>query len=333
MKREWKPMNAQGIRTWLRGIALALAFVPSAVNAIEWKLANIIPPDHPANHAVTAAAKKIEEKTSGRIQIKVYPAGQIGSAKEIITGMTVGTVQMALDGPGILSQWSKRLSVLEAPYLAKDFAHLRRIVDSPEGQKLYDELRQRHKIRLLDVWYYGSRHLTNSKRPINSVADTAGLKLRVPEIALSLEWARALGMSPTPMAFPELYLSLQTGVVDGQENPLPTINSAKFYEVQKHLALTGHLVSMISPLVAEDSWNAANEADRKVVIEAFKAAGVKYNAQIDALESELVKSLETKGMQVTRPDQEAMRKAMVPVYTKFEEAWGKGTYAALAAIP
>lgn len=185
---------------------------------------------------------------------------------------------------------------------------------------------------MLDVWYYGTRHLTNSKRPVTSLADVAGLKLRVPEVALSLEMARAMGATPTPMAFPELYLGMQTGIVDGQENPLPTINSGKFFEVQKHLALTGHLVQSVSPLVAEDAWQAASEADRKVVSEVMKAYGEKVSADIAKSELELVAALESKGMQVTRPDREAFRKAMAPVYAKFEEIWGKEATAALLAV-
>lgn len=311
------------------GASLALA---SAAAAVEWKLGHILPPDHPGNRALEAAAKEIAEKTQGRIDIKVFPAGQIGNAKEVITGMTLGAAHMAFDGAGILSQWSKPLSALEAPYLANDFGHLKRMYESPEGQKLLGDLRTRHKIRVLDVWYYGTRHLTNSKRPINAMADLAGLKLRVPEIALSIEWAKALGLTPTPMAFPELYLGLQTGIVDGQENPLPTINAGKFFEVQKHLALTGHLVQSVSPLVAEDAWMAASEADRKIVLDAMKAAGAKYSADVEKLEIDLVKQLEGKGMQVTRPDREAMRKAMAPVYAKFEDVWGKGVVAALGAV-
>lgn len=316
----------------LAWITAAWAGLASAAGAAEWKLGHILPPDHPANRALEAAAKEIGEKTQGRIDIKVFPAGQIGNAKEIITGMTLGAVQMGFDGAGILSQWNKQLSVLEAPYLATDHPHLRRLYGSPEGQKLVDDLRQKHGIRVLDVWYYGTRHLTNNKRPVNSLADLAGLKLRVPEIALSLEWARAMGMIPTPMAFPELYLGMQTGIVDGQENPLPTINAGKFFEVQKHLALTGHLVQSVSPLVAEDSWKSASAQDQQVVLAAMKAAGDRYSAEVEKLEIDLVKTLESKGMQVTRPDREQMRKAMVPVYAKFEDIWGKGTYAALSAV-
>ena len=301
-------------------------------DAVEWKLGHILPPDHPANRALEAAAKDVAEKTQGRIDIKVFPAGQIGNAKELITGMTLGAVQMGLDGAGILSQWTKQLSVLEAPYLATDFPHLKRMFASPEGQKLVDELRRRHKIRMLDVWYYGTRHLTNNRRAINSLQDLQGLKLRVPEIALSLEWARALGLTPTPMAFPELYLGMQTGIVDGQENPLPTINAAKFFEVQKHLALTGHLVQSVSPLVAEDAWMAVSEADRKIVTDAFTAAGTRYSADVEKLEADLVKTLEARGMQVSRPDRDPMRNAMTGVYAKFEDVWGKGVAAALRDV-
>ncbi|MEJ1156708.1 sialic acid TRAP transporter substrate-binding protein SiaP [Prosthecomicrobium sp. N25] len=329
MRRYGIPAAALRLATAAFGLVLAAG----AATAVEWKLGHILPPDHPSNRALEAAAKEIAERTQGRIEIKVFPAGQIGNAKENLTAITLGSSQMAFDGFGILSQWNKRLSVVEAPYLVKDFEHLKRIVASPEGQKLVDELRQKSKIRILDVWYYGSRHVTNNKRAINAVEDMAGIKLRVPEIQLSLEWAKAMGMTPAPMAFPELYLGLQTGVVDGQENPLPTINAAKFYEVQKHLALTAHLVQSVSPLVSEDVWQAASEADRAVVLEVMRKAGETSNAEIVRLEQDLVKTLEAKGMQVTRPDPAPMRARMVPVAAKFEETWGKGVYAALAAVP
>lgn len=320
------------IRELFLGTLVAIGLGVSGATAETWRLGHIMPPDHPANRALEQAAKEIAEKTEGRINIEVYPAGQIGSAKEIITGLTLGTVQMAVDGPGILSQWNKRLSVLEAPYLAKDFAHLQRIIESPEGVKLYEELREQHGIRLLDVWYYGTRHLTNNVRPINGIADISGLKLRVPEIALSLEWAKSMGATPTPMAFPELYLGLQTGIVDGQENPLATIKSAKFFEVQKHLALTGHLVSLIAPMVAEDAWSAASPADQSIVVEVLKAAGDKYDQTMKDMESSLINELKTAGMQVTEPDREPMREAVRPIYEKFSEQWGAGTIEALSAV-
>ncbi len=318
------------IRTALTAAAVSVTGL--AAMAEEWRLGHILPPDHPGNRALEAAATEIAERTEGRIDIKVFPAGQVGGAKEVLTGMTIGTHHMAFDGAGILSQWTKELGVLEAPYLSKDFAHLERLIESERGQELVEKLRADHGLRILDIWYYGTRHMTNNARPIESVADVEGLKLRVPEVALSLEFVKALGGRPTPMAFPELYLGLQTGVVDGQENPLATINAAKFYEVQDHLALTGHLVQFVAPIVSETAWNAASEEDRAIVMEVLESHGDTYNAAVAELEAELVAGLEQEGMQVSRPDRAAFAEAVKPIFADFEDTWGAGSFETLSKV-
>ena len=322
-------MKTLAAATAALGLALAIA-VPA--HAVEWKMGHILPPDHPANRALEAAAAEIAEKTDGRIEITVFPAGQIGAAKEILTGMQLGTTEMAFDGAGILSQWLPALSVLEAPYLAKDFAHLTRMIDSEAGQQLLDELRQSAGMRVLDIWYYGTRQITNNVRPIETVADLKDIKLRVPEVDLSLKFARALGMTPTPMAFPELYLGLQTGVVDGQENPLPTINAAKFYEVQKNLALSNHLVQFVAPIVSETAWSAASEEDRQVVVDVLTNYGAEYSQKVIDSEAALVDELASKGMEVSRPEREPFAAAMTPVYEEFKGIWGADVYESLAAV-
>lgn len=312
-------------------LALALGSAAPAF-AVEWKMGHILPAEHPAHQAMIAAAEEIADRTDGRIEIVVFPAGQIGAAKEILTGIQLGTTEMALDGAGILSQWLPALSVLEAPFLARDFAHLERLVESDEGEALLDELRESAGMRMLNIWYYGTRQMTNNVRPIETIADMQGIKLRVPEVDLSLQFASALGMTPTPLAFPELYLSLQTGVVDGQENPLPTINAAKFYEVQDHLALTNHLVQFVAPIVSETVWNDASEEDQQVVLEVLKERGAAYSQGVIEQEAALVDELASKGMQVTRPDQAQFAEAMAPVYSNFEDVWGAGIYDALASV-
>ena len=304
----------------------------SGKTAIEWRLGHILPPTHPGNAALEEAAAEILEKTEGRVDIKVFPAGQIGGAKEILNGLTVGTHQMAFDGAGILSQWLPSLGVLEAPFLARDFAHLERMAASEAGQRIFDDLRKEHGYRILDIWYYGTRHLTNNRSPVNSVDDMAGMKIRVPEVALSLAFMKALGAAPTPMAFTELYLAMQTGVVDGQENPLPTIDSAKFFEVQDYLALTAHLVQFVAPIVSEEAWTSISEADRGVIVDVFQRVGDAYNADVIQLEADLAAALESKGMQVTRPDREGMIAAMAPVYAEFEDVWGAGVFDSMAAV-
>jgi len=313
-------------------LALALGLAAAPATAAEWKMGHILPAEHPAHQAMVAAAGEIAERTDGRVEITVFPAGQIGGAKEILTGLQLGTTEMALDGAGILSQWLPALSVLEAPFVAKDHAHLERLVASEQGEALLEELRETAGMRVLDIWYYGTRQMTNNERPIETIDDMAGLKLRVPEVDLSLQFASALGMTPTPMAFPELYLSLQTGVVDGQENPLPTINAAKFYEVQDHLALTNHLVQFVAPIVSETAWSMASDEDKAIVLEVLEREGEAYSQSVVEQEAALVDELAAKGMQITRPDQAQFVEAMAPVYEKFVEIWGPGVYASLAAV-
>ena len=319
--------------TKLGTVAAAIMLATTAqVSAAEWRLGHVLPPSHPAHIALEKAAAEVLANTDGRVDIKVFPSAQIGGAKEVLTGLTLGTHQMAFDGAGILSQWTPAMGVFEAPFLAKDFAHVERMVDSDKGQEIVESLRADHGYRMLDVWYYGTRHLTNNRGPVNSVQDMQDMKVRVPEVALSLAFMKALGATPTPMAFSELYLGLQTGIVDGQENPLPTIDTAKFYEVQDHLALTGHLVQFVAPIVSEQAWNSLSEADQAVLVVAFTSVGDAYNQSIVDSEAALVNMLKEKGMNVTMPDRAAMAAAIAPVYAEFASVWGEGVYDAMVGV-
>lgn len=306
--------------------------IATEARAEEWMLGHILPPDHPGNRALEAAAVEIAERTEGRVEILVFPAGQIGGAKEVLTGLTIGTHHMAFDGAGLLSHWTPEIGALEAPYLARDFAHLERIIASEKGQELIEKLRADHGLHVLDIWYYGERHMTNDVHPINAPADVAELKMRVPEIEVSLRFIEALGGRPTPMAFPELYLGLQTGVVDGQENPLTTIVAAQLSEVQRHLALTGHLEQFVAPIVSESAWSAISEQDRATVLEVLQTRGDAYNRAAIEFEDELLAELEKEGIIVTHPDRDAFAAAAKPIFADFDDEWGVGTYEALAAV-
>ena len=150
--------------TGLTAVTAALTLAMSSqVSAAEWRLGHVLPPSHPTHIALEKAAAQVLEKTDGRVDIKVFPSAQIGGAKEILTGMTLGTHQMAFDGAGILSQWSPAMGVFEAPFLAKDFSHVERMIDSKKGQEIVEELRSEHGYRIIDIWYYGTRHLTNNR--------------------------------------------------------------------------------------------------------------------------------------------------------------------------
>jgi tripartite ATP-independent transporter DctP family solute receptor len=288
--------------------------------------------DTPVHKGIVRMAEEVHKRTDGRLQIDIYPASQLGSARELMTQMIDGTLDLYIDGPGALATLVRPLSIFEAPFLARDFDHLRKMLRSDFARTQFRELEAKRNMVDIGAWYYGVRQFTTRNKALNSAADVRGLKIRVPEAPLYLDMIRALGGSPTPMTLSEVYLSLQTGVVDGQENPLPTINNNKFFEVQKYLNLTSHIIVPQIPLVNARVWTSLAEADRKVLVEAC-AEGGKLNDELTrAAEASLLDQFKAKGMEIVRPDLASFRQAMTSVYPKYEADWGKGTYQAMQAL-
>jgi tripartite ATP-independent transporter DctP family solute receptor len=288
--------------------------------------------DTPVHKGVVKMCEEIGKRTNGRIQVDIFPASQLGSARELMTQMIDGTLDLYIDGPGALATLVRPLSIFEAPFLARDFEHLRKMLGSEFARTQFRELEAKRNMVNVGAWYYGVRQFTTRNKALNTAADVRGLKIRVPEAPLYLDMIRALGGSPTPMTLSEVYLSLQTGVVDGQENPLPTINNNKFYEVQKYLNMTSHIIVPQLPLVNAKVWSSLAEADRKVFVDAC-AEGGKVNDELTrAAEAALLDQFRAKGMEVVRPDLASFRQAMTSVYPKYEADWGKGTYEAMQAL-
>lgn len=231
----------------------------------------------------------------------------------------------------MFSQWAPRLSIMEAPYIFRDVDHMYKAMKGPIGQEMQDELVAKRGLRSLGVLYYGVRHLTANK-PVHAPEDVKGMKLRVPEVPLYLEMARAWGANPTPMAFAELYLALKQGTVDAQENPIPTINSGKFYEVQKYLILTGHIMVPQFHAISDKLWQSLSSGDQKILQEAVDEGIAFSNDMLIKQEQSLVDEFKKKGMQVITPDVEAFRKASMTAIPKLEEKWGKGLYEKITAI-
>ena len=288
--------------------------------------------DTPLHKGIVRMAEEVNKRTGGRIQIDVFPASQLGSARELMTQMIDGTLDLYIDGPGALATLVRPLSLFEAPFLARDFDHLRKMLASDFARVQFKELEAKRNMVNVGAWYYGVRHFTTRNKALTTAADVKGLKIRVPEAPLYLDMIRALGGSPTPMTLSEVYLSLQTGVVDGQENPLPTINNNKFYEVQKYLNLTGHIIVPQLPLVNAKVWSSLSEADKAVFADAFTEGGKVNDELTRAAEASLLDQFKAKGMEIVRPDLASFRQAMTSVYPKYEADWGKGTYQAMQAL-
>jgi tripartite ATP-independent transporter DctP family solute receptor len=288
---------------------------------------------HPQVLMADRIAKDVKEKSGGRLEIQVFPNAQLGTGKEMMDAVSAGVLQLTTEGAGAISVFLPPLSVFEAPYLWRDAAHLAKAQGSPLFAKLNEDLAGKRGMRLLAVTYYGKRHLTTGSKPVKSPADVAGLKIRVPPVDVFRAMVEAWGGQATPIAFPELYLALSQGAVDGQENPLPTIQSGKFYEVQKNLILTQHVITPRMPIVNEVFWKGLPGADRDLISAAMASAAAWQNQELLNQEASLVGTLKGSGMNVVEPDIEAWRKPVLDVVPKrFEERWGKGTFDTLASL-
>ena len=212
------------------------------------------------------------ERSGGRIAVQTFHSGQLGAEKDMYDSMQIGAIEMGRSGSLIISVAAPAYGALELPYVFRSQQHLRNVLAGPIGQALHQEFLAKKGIRVLGIVNRGARHLTTKNRAVRSPADLSGLKLRVPEIPVYVAAWRALGASPTPMAFPEVFTALQQGTIDGQENPLGTIHGNSFAEVQKFLVLTGHVRGNGWMVVSERFWQGLPEADRRLLQQAVDDA-------------------------------------------------------------
>ncbi|MFO1324158.1 MAG: sialic acid TRAP transporter substrate-binding protein SiaP [Burkholderiales bacterium] len=316
----------QSLLALASAVAAASLPLPARAQARKVRFGHQQPIDSAIHKGLVKAAEVAAAKTGGRVQIELFPASQLGSAREMMTQVIDANLDFIIDGPGALATLQRPLSIFEAPFLARDFDHLRKMLGSDWAKGQFAQLAQNRNMVNIGVWYYGVRHFTTKPRALNTAADTKGLKIRVPEAPLFLDMIRALGAAPTPMTLSEVYLALQTGVVDGQENPLPTINNNKFYEVQRYLNLTAHIIVPQLVMVNAKYWATLSDADRAAVIDAFAEGGKVNDALTREAEGRLVDEFKAKGMEIVRPDLASFRQAMTSVYPKYEDVWGKGTF-------
>lgn len=288
---------------------------------------------HPQVQMAERIAKEIKEKSGGRIDIQVFPNSQLGSGKDMIEAVSAGALQMTTDGAGQLGAFLPQLSVIEAPYLWRDAAHMAKASGTPLYAKLNTDLVARRGMRMLNITYYGKRHLTSGSKQVKSPADMVGFKLRVPPVDVFRAMAEAWGALSTPIAFAELYLALNQGAVDGQENPLPTIQSGKFFEVQKFLVLTEHIITPRMMIVNDPFWRGLPNADRDMLQAAFNTGAAWQDAELLSQEASLVGTLKSQGMTIIEPNLAEWRKPVLDtVPKKFAEKWGANTFETLAAL-
>lgn len=307
----------------LLGLCLASGIALSPVQAqTVMRISIATSQDSHQGVAIDTFAREVNKRTNGRYQIKTFYSGALGGEREYVEAVQMGTQELAFSTTGPIPNFVPEVKILDMPFLFRDKAHARAVLDGPIGQELLGKFTKRGFVAL--GWgENGFRHMTNNVRSINTPEDLHGLKMRTMENPVHIRAYKALGIIPTPMAFPEVFTALQQGTVDGQENPLSIIIAGKFEQVQKHISLTGHVYSPCVWLMNPEAYARLSDADKQ----AFKEAAIEgtraNRARVDADDARGVAYLRDGGMKVIETvDKGTFIKALAPANAYFEKEFG-----------
>ncbi len=303
-------------RAFLATAFLAVTSLASAQSAVKLTLGHGAAPGNPRHEAAVKFAETVKTRTQGRIEIQVAPSAQLGDDAAMVTALRSGTLDMSANSQGALAAVVPEYAALGMPFLFADVRKAWQVMDGPVGKELADKSAAKAMV-LLGLWDNGIRHMSNSKRPLRTPADLKGLKMRTPPDAVTVDIMQALGADAQQIKFSELYVALQQGVVDGQENPLTNIASAKLYEVQKYIALSGHKYECTPFLMSKRAWDRLSKPDQQIFAEAAAEATLLQRRLNKEADDKLVAELTAKGVQIDTIDRKAFMDASSSVYGKW----------------
>ena len=302
---------------------LSLALASTAFAQTTMKISISIAQNSHQGVGIDTFAKEVERRTGGRYKVQTFYSGALGAERESIEATQLGTQELTLTSTGPVPNFVPEVRILDVPFLFRDYTHARSVLDGPIGQEMLSKFDAKG-LKALAWAENGFRHMTNSKRAINGPDDLKGLKMRTMENPVHIQAYKGFGINPTPMAFTEVFMALQQGTVDGQENPLSVITAAKFEQVQKHLSLTGHVYSPAVILMNKAKFDELSAADKRHFLDAAKEAAKANRARVDQDEKTAVADLRAKGMQVIDVvDRSKYQAALTPVYVEFAKQFGQ----------
>jgi tripartite ATP-independent transporter DctP family solute receptor len=301
----------------------------SAQETLKW--AHVYETSEPFHTESVWAAEEIAKRTNGRYKIDVFPASQLGKETDINQGLTLGTVDIIISGSSFAAREHPPIGVTYFPFIFRDADHLLKYTKSDTYKALTKGYEDKSGHHIAATTYYGTRH-TTSNRPIEKCSDMAGLKIRVPDVPAYLAMPRACGANTAPIAFAEVYLALQNGTVEAQENPLTTIEAKKFFEVQKQIVLTGHIVDHLNTVVSQSRWASLSDEDKQIFTEVMQEAAARATEKIVARETELVQVFKDRGLTVTEVDRADFEKNVMEKVTFEEFGYNKADWEAIRAI-
>lgn len=310
--------------TILRSLAFTVLLLPlfagcesESDGRIRLRMAHVYEVNAPT-HAYGAAhlSERLRE-ASDELDVTVYPAAQLGGEADLLEQLVAGEIDIAVSGPSFLAMWHPPIGVFDAAFSSRDLNHMLELAAGDEIRPHWEELRRKYDVRVLDTWAYGSRHITSNK-PIRHPDDLKGFRLRLPAARVWQASGEALGASPMPISFSEVYLALQQGIADGQENPVPVIKAKGFHEVQKCLNLTGHIQSSVQILMNERSWQRLTEPQQAALMKAVRSLGDEVHDGLVADEKKLLDEWKADGtMQIVDDvDVEAFRNRAREYFSK-----------------
>lgn len=307
----------------LAAMALAVALAAPAAAQTSMKISISVGQNSHQGVGIDTFAREVEKRTGGRYKIQTFYSGSLGGERESIEAVQLGTQELTLTSTGPVPNFVPEARILDIPFLFRDKAHARAVLDGAIGQDMLKAFDSKG-FKALAWAENGVRHMTNSKRAVNAPDDLKGLKMRTMENPVHVAAYKGFGIITTPMAFPEVFTALQQGTVDGQENPLSVIMAAKFDQVQKHLSLTGHVYSPAIFLMNKATFDKLAAADQQHFLAAAAEAVKANRARVDEDDAKGVAELRSKGMQVVENvDKAKFQAALTPVYAQFEQQFGK----------
>ncbi len=320
-------MKRQTLKTLIAAAAalMTAGAMTSTLAQTKLKWAHVYETSEPYHTESVWAAEEIKKRTAGKFEIQVFPASSLGKETDINQGMLLGTVDMIISGPSFAARSYPRLGIAYYPFIFRDGDHLLAYSKSPVFKEMVDGFRAKTGIQILAYTYYGARQ-TTSKTAFTDCAGMKGLKIRVPDVPSYRATPEACGANPTPIAFAEVYLALQNGTVDAQENPLTTIEAKKFYEVQKHIMMTSHIVDGLTTQVAPHVWNKLSAAEQKIFADVALEAAARASAQIKKREGELVEEFKKKGIVINAVNRQSFVDAVLKTKTVESMGFDKKDY-------
>lgn len=323
--------NPKTLRLIPIAAGLALAALGAQAQTVL-KIGYTVPKESHYGVGATVFCDEIEKGTQGRYKCQHFPSSALGGEREMVESAQLGTIDLVMTSTGPVGNFVPETKIVDIPFLFRDYDHARKTLDGPIGQDILTKFPSKGLVAL--AWTEnGFRHMTNSKRPMMQASDASGLKMRTMENKVHMDGYKTMGIQPTPMAFPEVFGALQQGVIDGQENPIPVILSAKLYQVQKYLSLTGHVYSPALLIMSAVAYKKVPDADKKVFTEAAKHAATAQRKRVNDDEANGIAKLKAEGMQVLeKVDGDSFRKAVTAAMPGYAKEFGAEKIAAIQAV-